>query len=93
MKRHLERVTKEDIKAYLTEIGAEYFMPVQTGYGARTVDILGCLRGHFFAIEVKRDLDKKGLTGPQLRELRRWERAGAIVLAVDDVDQVKKVLR
>ena len=38
----LERHVKEALKKYLKEIGAYYFMPVQTGYGAATVDFLVC---------------------------------------------------
>jgi hypothetical protein len=30
------------------------FKPVQTGYGKRALDYLGCVKGHTFAIETKR---------------------------------------
>lgn len=32
---------------------AYIFMPVQTGYGARTLDYLCCINGRFVAIETK----------------------------------------
>lgn len=44
---------KQKVKAYLDEIGAYWFMPVQGGYGARTVDFLVCYKGNFFGIETK----------------------------------------
>lgn len=46
---------KRDICQYLDEIGAWYFKPSMNGYGGSGVsDIIGCYRGHFFSIEVKR---------------------------------------
>ena len=44
---------KDAIKRHLTEKGAYFFMPVQTGYGRRGVDIFCCVRGLFVAIETK----------------------------------------
>lgn len=41
------------VKKWLTAIGAYWFMPVQTGYGKKTLDFLCCYRGFFFAIETK----------------------------------------
>ena len=49
-----ESYEKDEIKAYLKSIGVYYFMPVQVGYGAHTVDILACIDGVFWGIEVKR---------------------------------------
>lgn len=49
-----EGKVKAEIKDYLREIGAYYFMPIQTGYGARTVDFLVCVAGKFVGIEAKR---------------------------------------
>lgn len=44
---------KLKVKKWLTEIGAYWFMPVQTGYGKKTLDFLCCYKGHFFAVETK----------------------------------------
>lgn len=49
-----EGKVKQQIKAYLTELGAYQFWPVQMGMGATTVDCLACVNGRFFGIEVKR---------------------------------------
>lgn len=48
-----EGKVKKEIKDYLKSIGAYYFMPVQAGYGAPSLDILCCVNGWFVAIEVK----------------------------------------
>lgn len=48
-----EGKVKKEIKEYLDSIGAYYFMPVQMGMGAATVDILCCVKGRFVAIETK----------------------------------------
>lgn len=45
---------KEKVKKLLVEHGAYFFMPVQTGYGKRTLDFLCCIKGRFVAIETKR---------------------------------------
>lgn len=42
------------LKKYLEEIGAYYFMAVQTGYGRKTLDFLICHKGRFFAVETKK---------------------------------------
>lgn len=44
---------KDKVKAYLDSIGAYYFMPVQMGYGKRTLDFLCCINTRFVAIETK----------------------------------------
>src|SRR5690606_41709217 len=44
---------KEKVKALLRRYGAYYFMPVQYGYGAPSVDFLVCHQGFFAAIETK----------------------------------------
>lgn len=46
---------KKLVKAYLASGGAYQFWPVQTGYGAATLDCLACINGHFVAIEVKKE--------------------------------------
>ena len=50
----IEKHVKDALRAYLKEIGAYYFMPVQTGYGATTLDFLICHRGVFYGVETKR---------------------------------------
>lgn len=46
------------VKRQVTDLLDKYdcyrHMPVVTGYGTRTLDIIGCYRGRFFAVETKR---------------------------------------
>ena len=44
---------KAALKKRLNELGVYAFWPVQTGYGAATLDCIGCWQGRFFAIECK----------------------------------------
>jgi hypothetical protein len=48
-----EGKVKAEIKKWLKEQGAYFFMPVQTGYGASTLDFLVCYKGIFVGIEAK----------------------------------------
>lgn len=45
---------KKGIKKILDEANCYYHMPVVNGFGARTLDYIGCHQGRFFAIEAKR---------------------------------------
>lgn len=49
----LEKTVKARVKKLLKQHNCYQFWPVQTGYGAATLDCLGCHRGRFFAIETK----------------------------------------
>lgn len=77
---------KDEIKAYLKEIGAYYFMPVQTGYGRRGVDFFICFRGHFMAVETK--AGKPVATIAQARVLQDVIIAGGTGLCVNSVEQL-----
>lgn len=47
---------KRDICKYLDSIGAWHFKPTTMGFGGSGVpDIIGCYKGWFFSIEVKRE--------------------------------------
>jgi hypothetical protein len=46
-----EAKVKAKLKAWLH--GCYWFMPVQTGYGATSLDFLVCLEGQFIALECK----------------------------------------
>lgn len=58
-----------------------YFMPVQGGFGASTLDYLGCYLGHFFAIETKKPGAKP--TDRQNQIIASIERAGGKVFVID----------
>lgn len=54
-------------------------------------DITGCIRGRRFEIEVKRPGNKP--TPLQMKELRDWKAAGAIVGVAYSLDDVKELLK
>jgi hypothetical protein len=90
-----EAKVKDEIKAYLKSIGAYYFMPVQTGYGATTVDILVCHEGKFMAIEIK--APKAGqMPEPSARQklvLEQVNDAFGRAYCVDSLDMLKSCMR
>jgi hypothetical protein len=86
-----EGAVKDKIKAYLKEIGAYQFWPVQTGYGASTVDCLACINGRFFGIEVKRP-GVKSATQRQKYIMRQIADAKGVVFMTDSFDRAKKFI-
>ena len=79
-----EGIIKQKIKKLLDTYGEHLyvFMPVPGGYGARTVDYLGCMKGVFFAVEAKRP--GKGPTAMQEGTLEKVRDAGGITFVVND---------
>jgi len=80
---------KREIKNWLTDPKAAptiySFMPVQTGYGAASIDFLCCIGGRFIGIETKR----KGLTEPSPRQrlvMDAIEAAGGWAFCCDSLD-------
>lgn len=72
-----EAFEKDDIKKYLTSIGAWYFMPLMAGYGKSGVsDIVACIDGTFWGIEVKRP--GKDPTAIQERRMTEVRAAGGM---------------
>ena len=61
--------------------GMYYFMPVQGGFGAASLDYLGCYLGRFFAIETKKPGAKP--TDRQKQTIASIERAGGKVFVID----------
>lgn len=79
---------KQKIKKLLDMYGEQIyiFMPVQSGYGAVTVDFLCCINGRFVAIEAKAPGKKP--TPRQDEVLRRVEAARGIWFVIDDEDSL-----
>jgi Holliday junction resolvase len=64
-----ESYEKDEICKYLDDIKAWYFRPYMAGFGKAGVpDIVACIDGMFFGIEVKREG-----AAPTLRQLARME--------------------
>ena len=59
-----EKLVKEALKKYLKSIGAYYYMPVNMGYGAASIDFFVCHKGKFYGIETK----KPGIKDPTIRQ-------------------------
>jgi hypothetical protein len=75
-----EGYEKDEIKKYLTSIGAFSFSPYMAGYGKSGVpDIVACIEGRFWGIEVKRE--GKEPTVLQQRRLFEIENSGGLAVA------------
>jgi hypothetical protein len=79
-----EGKVKAAVKRRLNRANAYYFMPVQTGYGAPTLDFLGFHRGDGYAIETKA-LGKK-LTKRQEVIAHEIELTGTPVFVIDGAE-------
>lgn len=82
-----EGKVKKEIKEYLDSIGAYYFMPVQTGYGRKTLDFLCCVRGEFVAIETKRPGGEPSAF--QKLTIAEMEKAGATIIVATSAADVE----
>jgi hypothetical protein len=86
-----EGLVKAHIKELLDYVGAYYFMPVQKGYGAKTVDFLVCFKGLFIAIEAKRP--GKDATVLQKFIMENVRNAGGFAFKADNVFDVVQHLQ
>jgi hypothetical protein len=78
---------KQAVKKRLQELGAYQFWAVQTGYGTRTLDVLGGYKGRFFGIECKRPgAEPTALQQLTIEEIRA---AGGIVLVIDNLEMAR----
>lgn len=82
---------KDEIKRHLKALGAYWFMPVQSGFGASTLDFLVCLNGRFIGIETKR----AGVHEPSARQkivMEQIEAAGGIAILAQSWEDVARHL-
>lgn len=87
-----EGKVKAKVKALIKQLNFEWQLiqdchiythwPVQTGFGAPTLDCIGCHRGHFFAIETK--APGGVLTARQQATIREMGEAGAKVFVIGE---------
>jgi hypothetical protein len=77
-----EGKVKDKVKRLLKKHDCYQFWPVQTGYGAATLDCLGCCNGRYFSIETK--APGKTLTPRQKLTLADMADAGAAVFVVGE---------
>jgi Holliday junction resolvase len=75
-----EGYEKDEIKLYLNTIGAWFFCPYMAGFGKSGVpDIIACIDGVFWGIEVKRE--GKAPTLLQTQRMEEIEKAGGLAVA------------
>jgi len=85
-----EAKVKAKIRAYLASLpGVWYCQPIGGAYSSHGVpDIVGCVSGQMFAIEVKAP-GKRGNTTPlQRMQLQAIAAAGALSMVACDVEEV-----
>lgn len=88
-----EGKVKADVKKYLKEIGAWYYMPVSNGMGrVGCPDFLICYKGQFVACETKAPGKIKNTTPNQQRELAGVADAKGLACVVDNVAQLKQLI-
>jgi len=81
-----EGKVKDIIKTYLDSLGplCWHFMPMMMGYGRKGIpDVIGCYKGHFFAIEVKAEGKAKAITPWQAREAAAIGQAHGLAWLID----------
>lgn len=66
-----------------------YFMPVPSGFGVRTVDYIGFVRGVGFVVEAKRE--GKDATDMQKLTLQTIREAGAAAFVVNDEESLQRL--
>lgn len=84
-----EGKVKQKVKKVLKQYSVWDYWPVPSGFGRRTVDVLGLYYGHFFAIEVKRP--GKEPTELQARELEDIARKGGVTFVIDGDEGVGRL--
>ena len=85
-----EAQLQKQILDFLDDIGA-WTVKTITVNKRGTPDILACLDGTFYAIEVKRPGKLATVSKLQKYQLRQIKDAGGVALAVDDFEEVKKL--
>jgi len=85
-----EGKVKAEVKKYLKEIGAYYFMPVQTGYGAAGVDFYICYEGWFIAVETKAG---EAIPKPRQRKvLEDVASCGGIGICINTIEPLQRCI-
>lgn len=89
-----ESKVKKRVREILDKLGIYHFMPPANGFGRAGIpDIIGCLNGHFIAIECK--AGKGTTTALQDRELDRIHNAGGttFIARESNLDELQQILK
>ena len=84
---------KKAVRLMLDKLGAYHFMPPANGFGRAGIpDIIGCMDGHFIAIECK--AGKGRTTKLQKREIASIKAAGGLALVINEknIDELRTLL-
>ena len=89
----LEKTRQKNIARYLNAVpGCIAEIRTQTGYGIKGgADILGCINGRHFELEVKQPNEQ--LTKLQQKWLEDWKECGAIVGRVEDIPSTRIIFQ
>ena len=80
-----EGKVKAKVKKVLDEYGAYYFMPATGGFGKSGVpDIVGCYKGHFFAVECKAGDNRP--TALQEKQMEKIRAANGATFVINEVN-------
>ena len=85
---------KRAVRLMLDKLGVYHFMPPANGFGRAGIpDIVGCMDGHFIAIECK--AGKGQTTALQDRELNAILNAGGTtyIARENNIDELQQLLR
>jgi Holliday junction resolvase len=88
-----ESKVKKRVRDLLDKLDIYHFMPPANGFGRAGIpDIIGCMDGHFIAIECKAGKGKT--TALQDRELDRIHNAGGTtyIAREDNIDELQQIL-
>ena len=87
-----ESYQKDEIKKYLVSIGAWYFCPFMAGFGKSGVpDIIACIRGEFWGIEVKREgKQPTAIQRKRMDEIEQAEGYSVAGTAAVVIEEIKK---
>lgn len=89
-----EGKVKAAVKAYLKDIGAWSFLPVSNGMGRHGIpDVIVCHQGRFLGVECKAPGKRTNTSALQDRELAGITAAGGVAIVVDNVEQLKEILK
>lgn len=84
-----EAKVKKRVVAQLKTLGVYFFYPVTGGYGSSGVpDIVGCVRGKFFAIECKAGGNQPTALQQKNIDAIRNQAGAVIVINEDNVEMV-----
>jgi hypothetical protein len=78
-----EGKVKDQVKKLLEKYGAYWHMPVQHGFGATSLDFIGCYKGRYFGIETKAPGNKP--TARQEMVMAQINEAGGAVFVIGEL--------